>query len=124
MTVRPATVNFRIYPGATFSEEVTLRDDQGDPLDLTGASARLQIRRDIEDPSPVFDLQSNGTSPAIVLGGLAGTIKFTIHPELMTDVQVDWMGETWVHDILVTLADGQVNRYFQGRVFAAPGVTR
>jgi hypothetical protein len=124
VTTRPGLVNFNLYAGATFSELVTLKDDFGTPIDLTGASARMQIRREIDDASPVFDLLSTGTDPAIVLGGTLGTIKFTIAPSLMADVMVDWLGEMWVHDILVTWPDDTVDRFFQGRIIAAPGVTR
>ena len=124
MTTRPGIVNFNLYAGATFSEQVTLKDDAGNPLDLTGATARMHIRREIEDPTPLFDLNSVGDSPTLVLGGTAGTIKFTIPPSSMTDVVIDWLGEVWVHDILVTWPDDSVDKFFQGRVIAAPGVTR
>lgn len=127
MTTRPGIVNFNLYAGATFSEEVVLRDGAGTPIDLTSRTARMQIRREIDDPTPLFDLDSEGANPGIVLGGAEGTIKFAIHPAAMSAVIVDWFGEMWVHDLLLTdttTTPHTVDRQLQGRIIVSPGVTR
>lgn len=120
----PATVHFRIYPHATFSETVTLRDSDGVLVNLTGASALMHIRREIDDTTPVFTLSSTGVTPAIVLGGALGTIAITLANTVTDDPVVDWDGEVWVHDILLTNSLGSVERTFQGTVTVLPGVTR
>lgn len=122
MTVRPATVNFNLYQGATFSEPVTLKDAAGDPIDLTGATAKLQARRDISDPSAVFTLTSQ--SGGIALGGATGVITLLIDAATTAGYAVDWDGEFWFHDLLLTLADGSTQRTYQGVIVASPGVTR
>lgn len=122
MTVQPASINFRLYQGATFSEPVTLKDSSGNPIDLTGCSARLQARRDIADPDPVFSLDS--TSGGIVLGGAAGTVTLAKPSSATAALSIDLEGEMWVHDILLTFPDASVQRTYQGAIFAYPAVTR
>lgn len=122
MSVTPASINFSLYQGATFSEPVTLKDSSGTPLDLTGYSARLQARREISDTTPVFSLDS--TTGGIVLGGTAGTITLSMPAAATAALPVDWDGEYWVHDLLLTDGSGNVQRTYQGVIIASPGVTR
>lgn len=127
MTTRPATVNFRLYPGATFAERTVLKDGAGVPLDLTGYTALMHVRRELEDETPLFTLTSEGASPTITLGGVAGTIDLDLTPTATGAPVVDWDGEVWVYDLLLTNATASpavVDRVFQGRIFVFPGVTR
>ena len=41
-TTMAATANYNIDQGATFSSTVTVKDNSGDPLDLTGYTDLLQ----------------------------------------------------------------------------------
>ncbi len=122
MSVTPASINFYLYQGATFSEPVTLKDGAGAPIDLTGYSARLQARRDISDATPVLDL--NSTSGGILLGGTNGTITLSMTASATAALSIDWDGDFWVHDLLLTDGSGNVQRTYQGAIIASPGVTR
>lgn len=122
MTVQPASVNFRLYQGATFSEPVTLKDGSGNPIDLTGCTARLQARRDISDAAAVFSLDSTGGG--IVLGGTAGTVTLVVPPSTTAALSIEWEGEMWVHDLLLSFPDATVQRTYQGAIYAYPAVTR
>lgn len=129
MTTRPATINFVLYPGASFSERIVLKDSDDVPLDLTGYSAVMHIRREIDNALPLLTLST--TDGSIVLGGAAGSIELALTAlqtaALTSPDVVDWDGETWVHDILLTNAPADpdlVDRVYQGRVVVRPGVTR
>lgn len=123
MTVRPASVSFRLYMGADFSEPVTLKDSNGDPIDLTGASARLQARRDISDTLTTLDL--NSATGGIVLGGIAGTVQLVVNGATTAALpNIDWDGEVWCHDLLLTFQDGTKQRTYQGAIIVSPAVTR
>jgi hypothetical protein len=125
MTQRPATVNFRLYPGATFSEVTSLLDSAGVPVDLSGRTALMHIRRDPDDPAPVFELST--TNGGIVLdaqGGISLNIAATATSPALTP-PVDSHGEVWYHDLLLTDPDTSViDRLYQGVVIVLPGVTR
>lgn len=126
MTTRPAQVNFHLYKNATFSETQVLKDGDGVPLDLTGFSARMQVRRERDDPETVLDLSTDDGE--IVLGGVEGTITFTLSAAQTALLQLrDPDGDVWVHDILLSnpaTTPPTVDRIYQGRIVVHPGVTR
>lgn len=135
MTTRSANVTFRLYPRATFSERVVLRDVDGAPVDLTGYSAWMQIHRDrdalalppAQQPAPLFDLS---TAAGFIVLDAAGGIQITI-PATHTDPSLtppfDLDGEALVYDLLLvnsTVSPACVERTLQGWVYVYPGVTR
>lgn len=122
MTTQPASINFKMYTGATFEEVVTLTDSAGDPLDLTGKEATCHIRREKEDAVPVFSLTSTPAA-GLTVGGVLGTVTLSLTAVQTGTVLVDIDGETWVYDLL--LDDGTtVERAYQGYIFVFTGVTR
>lgn len=121
MSVQPATVNFRVYKGATFSETVTLKDSAGVPINLTGYTALGHARRDVSDALPllVFDT----TDATCVLGGVLGTIQLKCAAADTAELDVDWDGEMWVYDLLLT-SPSSVDKTLQGALILQPSVTR
>ncbi|NIT14189.1 MAG: hypothetical protein GTN99_08125 [Candidatus Dadabacteria bacterium] len=68
-------LDLEIDQGATFQPILTWQDENEVAVDLSGYSARAQIR-DINDESLLHDMTTaNG---GIILGGPAGTIQFYI----------------------------------------------
>lgn len=121
MTIRSATVNFILYAGSTFTEIVTLRDENGALVDLTGYTAKCQARRDISDTTPMLDLTtSNG---GIALGGAAGTIQLNVAAATSAGLTLDYDGEFWVYDLQL-INGSYVERTLQGAIMALPAVTR
>lgn len=69
-----------IVRGATYQRTITWNDSNGDPINLTGRSARLVIRASYEATDALIELTS--TPPAgLTLGGIAGTIVVRIGAE-------------------------------------------
>jgi hypothetical protein len=128
MTVTPATINFHLYQYATFSESTVLKDSDGNPIDLTGYSAFMQIRRDRDDPTALYTLTTDDGS--IVLGGVNGTVAFSLPAADTTPATValvDPDGEAWAYGLLLNNEDASpavVDRVFEGFVFAHPSVAR
>lgn len=125
VTTRPATVNFRLYPDATFVEKQILLDSEGEPVDLSGRTARMHIRRDRDAPEYIFELTTeNGGIVLDADGGIQLTVPASdTYPELSPPIDRD--GEQWYHDLLITTpgAPAVVDRLYQGRVLVFPGVT-
>lgn len=68
--------HIQIEQGSTFSRTITYKDSAGSAIDLSGYTARMQLRKNIEDTSNILELTtSNGR---ISLGGVAGTVTLTI----------------------------------------------
>ncbi|MBF0308133.1 MAG: hypothetical protein HQL56_01205 [Magnetococcales bacterium] len=88
-------------------------------VDLTGATASMQIRTTVEDATPLLTLDT-GVNGGIALGGAAATITVTI-----TDTQTAAMDfDDAVYDLVVTLSDGSKHRVAKGVITLDKGVTR
>jgi uncharacterized protein YndB with AHSA1/START domain len=70
--------NFEVDQNATFSFVVEYKDDNGNAIDLTGASAKMQVR----DVKGGTKLAVTLTSPSggIVINGLLGKVTVTLTP--------------------------------------------
>lgn len=108
-----ANRDISINEGADWSMRLTWKAD-GDPVDLTGFTAKMQLRKTYGTPVLVELTDGDG----IVLGGADGTIDLTIPAPLTLDLP-----PTSLYDLVMTSAGGQVTRLVQGSVRKVPGVT-
>ena len=68
--------NPTIEQGATFSPVLTWKDEDGDPADLPGYTARMYLKRRKTDDTAIVELTTeNG---GLTLGGALGTIAILI----------------------------------------------
>jgi len=111
------TLNFTIEQGATFNLLLTWKIDTV-PVNLTGYTARLSARVDVEDTEVILSLTtSNG---GITLGGSAGTISLD-----QTATQTTLLpAGTYVYDLELIAANSTVTRLVQGELLISPEVTR
>jgi hypothetical protein len=54
-----AKYNFLCEQGAKFERVLTLKDPDGEPLDLTGYSIAMQVRRDVRSDTVVVELTTD-----------------------------------------------------------------
>jgi hypothetical protein len=109
--------DFACEQGATFSRVVTYQGSDGVAVNLTGYTARMQVRETAESGTILLDLTTeNG---GIALGGSAGTVTLTA---TATQTAAIAAGE-WVYDI--ELVNGAtVTRLLQGCFAVDAEVTR
>ncbi|ADU36235.1 hypothetical protein [Variovorax paradoxus] len=113
-------LNLRIDQGATFNQLATWRTGKrpGVPVDLTGCTARMQIREKLAAPSVLVDLTTeNG---GILLGGSTGAITMRI--EAAVTAAYAW--RSGIYDLEIIFADDTVRRLMHGSVSVSPEVTR
>lgn len=114
----PAGVwNITLEQGVTWRTVVTVEDSDGAPVDLTGATARMHIRENLDSPTPLLAL-TNGSG--ITVGGAAGKLVL-----LLTDEQTAAI--TWryaVYDLEIETGGGEVSRILKGQVEVDREVTR
>jgi hypothetical protein len=67
--------HIKMDQGSTFSLVLTYKDSGGNVIDLSGYTARMQMRRNHQDDSLIDLTTENGR---IALGGVAGTVTLTI----------------------------------------------
>ena len=107
-----------VEQGATLSLVITYKDSAGSAINLTGFTARMALRSDIEDSSAVLTLTTeNGR---IALGGGAGTVTLTVSA-------ADTAGLTagnGVYDLELISSGGVVTRLIEGSYSIVREVTR
>lgn len=113
-----AAYDITIEQGTTFRLSLIWKDSEGDPVNLTGYTARMQMRRRHSATEKILDLTTqNG---AIALGGAAGTIEVTVPATATDDISV----RSGVYDLELVSASGVVTRLIEGGVTVTPEVTR
>lgn len=137
----PAKLKLTIYQGATFrrrlwwsaypypvvhvgglliNKDTGLPADPADlqPIDLTGCTARLQVRAEVGSPTVLLTLTTeNG---GITLGGVSGTVDLLSAPSETATMQ--WDGGVW--DLEIVHPGGDVTRLAEGTMSVSPEVTR
>lgn len=118
------------YRGDSFFQNLEWQDDAGNPIDLTGYSARMQIRRTKNSTDVILELTSAGytedasdppvpLTSGIKLGGVDGTIGIVVMP---VDAEIDT--ERNVYDVELTDTDGKVSTIVGGDYIVDQDVTR
>ncbi len=111
------TYDITIEQGATFSLVVEWKDPDGDPIDLTGYTAAMQVRRTFGGPVLVsLASPSSGITIAAALGKLSIEISRTATAALSAPIQ-------GVYDLEVSTGS-TTYRLVEGRVFVTPEATR
>lgn len=120
------TYNLAIDQGETFSFTITLKDGSALVVDLTGCSARGQIRSTVDSTtSYAFSFAFNTpATDGVILVSMSDTITSSLpSTELEPDSYVKEINYL-VYDIELVRADGSISRILEGSVALSPEVTR
>lgn len=107
-----------IEQGATFTYSLIWKDSNSVPIDLTGYSARMQVRKTYNDSTAVLDLSSDDGN--ITLGGALGTIDVVAGAAATAIITI----RAGVYDLELESPTGVVTRLIEGKVTVNPEVTR
>lgn len=113
--MNPLVHNFVCPQGATFNEAV-LCSENGTPFNLTGYTAKMQVRETYQTTHVAKELTHTA---GLTLGGTAGTIIINISS---TDTAA-LTPKKYVYDLLITTGT-TVIRVIEGEFIVTPGVTR
>lgn len=112
-------VKLAIEQGATFRKRFTwLTGTPAAPVDLTGFTARSQVRADVDAPAVLVEM--NTENGGIVLGAGPGTIDLYI----AADNTAVFTWESGVYDLELVAPGGDVTRLVAGPVSVSREVTR
>lgn len=75
--------SFQIEQGATFTREITWRDEALTPVDLTGYTAKLQAKSN----AGVILLEMTTENDYIILGGVDGTVTLTLPASITANIE-------------------------------------
>lgn len=111
--------NLAIQQGATLSVALTWKDSNDAPVNLTGYTARLQVRETYDSGNAVLSL--NTSNGGIALGGTAGTINLSAAATATAALSAPFTG---VYDLELVSASGDVTRLLEGLATVSPEVTK
>lgn len=110
------TYNFTIEQGVTFTLSLTYTDPSDTPIDLTGFSARMMLKKSVSTRNALIDASTDNGK--ITLGGSAGTVDIFISAAETAELPV----VTGVYDLELT-SGSAVSRLIQGTFTVSAGVT-
>ena len=112
----PGLVNFVCPQGSTFRRtlEYTIDDT---PIDLTGYSARLQVRQEYYSENPLLDLASGS---GIYISGSAGVIEIYVDNNTTSNLPPG----SHVYDLELINPSNEEDRLIEGSWIVTPEVTR
>lgn len=114
----PFRHNLTIYQGATFHHPFRWKaGTPPTPVDLTGCTARMQVRLRVDSPTALLTLTTE--TGGITLGA-EGSIVLRVDAAATT--AINWT--SGVYDLEVTLSNGDIRRLLYGSVQVSPEVTR
>ncbi len=107
-----------IEQGATFTCDLLAVDAAGDPINLTGYTARMSIKRGAGESETLLSLTT--TNGRIIITALTGSVLM-----YLTDAETAAL-TTWtrgVYDLELVSGSGTVTRFAEGAVSVSPNVT-
>ncbi len=110
--------DFIIEKGASFQRVITWSDDLGDPINLTGYSANMQVRTSVTADD--IEIELTDQNGKIVLGGTLGTITLSIADEDTATLNAG----TFLYDLNLISSGGQTTRLIEGNIHIRHGVTK
>lgn len=105
-----------VEQGSTWRRILTIKDANG-VVDLTGFTARMQVRETLGSPAPLFELT---TGNGITVNGTAGQITLLIP----ADTSAAWTWRYGVYDLELVSAAAEVERLLRGEFEVDREVTR
>lgn len=113
----PGKYNIVCPQGSTLDQQLTYSIDDVD-VNLTGYSARMQVREKHTSTSTVLNLTN--TNGGIVLGGVAGTINIVVTASQSSGLAA----KEYVYDLELVSSGSVVTRLIEGKFIVTPEVTR
>jgi hypothetical protein len=115
----PGVYSFTIYQGQSMSIPVVVKDVDGDPIDVTGYTARMYFREKITDTEALYMLTTE--NDRLVMGDDDGTVTVTLSATETAALDPDDFPARYD----LELVDGtDPTRVLMGYVILVPEVTR
>lgn len=111
------SLQFTHIKGDTFDEVAFQLKINEEVVDLTGATIKMQLRKNYSDTSAALSLTSVSSAGITITDAETG--QFKINSQII-DIEV----YNYVYDIQITLASGVVKTYVQGGFNITNEVTR
>lgn len=113
-----ASYDFEIEQGTTLLKPIVWKDSNGDPVNLTGYTAKMQIRKSASATDVLLELSTSNSKLAID----ASAGKVTMIFSSTTTAAIDW--SRGKYDLELTSSSGVVTRLLEGEITVSKEITR
>lgn len=113
-----ATYDFDIEQGATLLKPIVWKDSTGTPVNLTGYTARMQVRSSTASPDVLLEMTS--TNGKIQITPSTGTVTLVF--SAATTAAITW--KRGKYDLEMVSSDGTVTRLIEGQISVSQEITR
>jgi meiotically up-regulated gene 157 (Mug157) protein len=113
----PAQVDLCLPQGQTWDTTLLWQDSDGNPVDLTGWTARMMLRTTAEAASPTVSLSTATSTMTALSNGVIGLSYSAISSATIT-------AATYLYDLEVVNPSGAVRRLMEGRAVVSREITR
>lgn len=112
------TLDLEIYRGDTFVEQLTILDDDGNPVDVSTMDFAAEIRR-VATSETVM-----ATFTVAIVDGPNGVVSITLYPSETEDLAIPTTSWAWDFQTMTDAATPVVTTRFLGEVTVVGDVTR
>lgn len=117
MAAKPAEIDLCRARGDTFADEFEIKNPDGTPLDITGASFLQTVD---PSPDPTDSLGNLFQLTGVIVGDpILGVVSFT-----PTAMDTDQDPDTYFYDIQMTSAGGGIRTIAKGEYVIGPDITK
>lgn len=109
----PKNYDISIYEGDTFQFTLTVKDASNVAVNLTGYTAKAQLKKSFDDASPI-DFTCVISTPT------SGVVNISLPASTTADLIA---GDTYIYDVQLTAPNGNVRTYLAGDAIVIPEVT-
>jgi hypothetical protein len=113
-----AQYDFQIEQGATLRKPIVWKDGTGVVVNLTGYTAKMQVRRSVASEEVLLELSTD--NGRIGITPLDGQVELIF--SAATTESIDW--RRGKYDLELTDADGTVTRLIEGEISISREITR
>ncbi len=114
------TYSFEMNQGSDYTIPIRLQDSTGTAINLTGYSARMQVRRTAGACAVIDELSSEGAEARITIEAEGGRLSLRF-PHSVTET---YPAASLVYDVEITAPSGDITRILQGSISISAEVTR
>lgn len=116
--------NLKVDAGTTFRFPFWIENEDESPVDLTGASAEMMVRRSYDSPTVNLHLTSQpGGGLEITSASGRIDIEITVAQSRALSTSAP-LGDKYVYDVKLTLPGGDKDKALGGNLIVEPEVTK
>lgn len=115
------TYNFTIEQGAKFSRDITWKNANRSPVNITGYTFRMMARHKYDDPEPIISLSTDEPPGGItIVDGINGRFRISLSEAQTTALNF----VEAIYDLEAVPPADQAIRLLEGKIALSKEVTR